>query len=305
MKVALLVALLCASLLVGVSLGSGGLVLPWDAVDPWLLETRALRVAAACVTGMCLSLAGVWAQALFQNELVDPFVLGLSGGAAAGAVLTLALLPWLSPGVGAVAGAVAAALCVRALARDDATLLLTGVGIGSMAASVAGLVLSLHRDSQLLRPATHWLLGGFAETSLLHLTLSALVLVLGAALTIWSARDLDTLLYGDEVAHALGTDARALRIRGLTLVVALTGCAVLVGGIIGFIGLVAPHLTRRYLGASHRVMPLVAVCAGGAWLVLSDAFARSSFAPREVPVGLVTSLCGAPVFLLALRRRLV
>jgi iron complex transport system permease protein len=131
------------------------------------------------------------------------------------------------------------------------------------------------------------------------------VLVLGAGLTIVSARDLDTLLYGDEVAHSLGTDARVVRIRGIALVVALTGCAVLVGGIIGFIGLVAPHLTRRYFGASHRIMPLVAVCAGGAWLVLSDAFARSSFAPREVPVGLVTSLCGAPVFLLALRRRVV
>jgi iron complex transport system permease protein len=304
MKLTLLtLTLLCVALLVGVSLGSGGLVLSWHDADPWLLETRLLRVAAACLTGMCLSLAGVWAQALFQNELVDPFVLGLSGGAAAGAVLALALFPWLSPGLGAVVGAVAAALCVRALARDDATLLLTGVGIGAIAASVAGLVLSLHREAQLLRPATHGLLGGFGETHVLHLTISAGLLVLGLALTVRKARALDTLLYGDEVAHALGTDSRALRLQGMVLIVTLTACAVLVGGIIGFVGLVAPHLTRRFLGASHRVMPLVALCVGAAWLVLSDAAARSLFTPREVPVGLLTSLCGAPVFLVALRRR--
>jgi iron complex transport system permease protein len=293
---------LLLTLVFAISVGSG-LVSPFGELDGWLLETRSLRVASACITGMCLALAGVWAQALFQNELVDPFVLGLSGGAAAGVVLSLALFPWLTPGVGALLGALGAALCVRALSRDDATLLLTGVGIGSIAASLAGLVLSLHREAQLLRPAMHWLLGGFAEAHLSHLAVSALVLVIASAFTLASARDLDTLLLGDEVAHALGTHTARVRLRGQCLVVALTACAVLVGGIVGFVGLVAPHLMRRLLGASHRVMPLVAMLAGGVWLVLSDAAARSLFAPREVPVGLLTSLCGAPIFLMALRRR--
>jgi iron complex transport system permease protein len=295
--------LLALVALVSVSVGSGGFVLPWQIDDAWLLETRGLHVLAACLTGMALSLSGVWAQALFRNELVDPFVLGLSGGAAAGAVLSLAFMPWLTPGPGAVLGAVVAALCVRALARDDATLLLTGVGIGAVAASIAGLVLSLHRDAQLLRPATHWLLGGFGEVRFVYLLAGAVVLALALGFTLLSVRDLDTLLLGDELAHALGTEVARVRRRGLLVVVLLTASAVLSGGIIGFVGLVAPHLSRRFVGASHRLLPLVATLSGAAWLMASDAAARAAFAPREVPVGLLTSLCGAPVFLLALRRR--
>jgi iron complex transport system permease protein len=293
---------LCAALVVAVCVGSGGLIWPL-AAEPWLLETRGLRALAACATGMALALSGVWSQALFRNELVDPFVLGLSGGAAAGAVLSLALFPGVTPGFGAVVGALVAAGCVRALARDDASLLLTGVGIGAIAASLAGLVLSLHREAQLLRPAMHWLLGGFGEVRLSHLAGGALVLAVALAFTVRSTRALDTLLLGDEVAHALGTPVAEVRARGLVLVVVLTAAAVLAGGIVGFVGLVAPHLTRRVLGSSHRLLPFAATLVGGAWLVLSDAAARSLFTPREVPVGLFTSLCGAPIFLAALRRR--
>jgi iron complex transport system permease protein len=292
----------CAlALLLAVSVGSGGFGLPDDG---WLREQRGLRALAALLTGMGLSIGGVWAQALFRNELVEPFLLGLSGGAAAGAVLSLWLFPGSSPAFGAAAGALAAALAVRGLAwQSDASLLLTGVAVGAMTGSLAGLVLTLSAQAQLLRPATHWLWGGFGDPDP-RLLAAAGASVLVGSLATWFARDhLDRLLLGDDLARALGTPVGALRSFGFALISLMTAICVLTGGIVGFIGLLAPHLARRLVSGSHATMPIVAGLLGGGLLVCSDALARSLFAPREVPTGLLTSLCGAPLFLLALRRR--
>ncbi len=303
MKAIALALLACAGmLLAAISVGSGGLGFPTDA---WLRETRGLRALTALVTGMGLSLGGVWAQALFRNELVEPFLLGLSGGAAAGAVVSLWLFPGSSPATGAALGALAAALVVRALAwQSEASLLLTGVAVGAMTGSLAGLVLTTSRQAQLLRPATHWLWGGFADPDPQLLAAGAFSVAAGLGIT-WFARDhLDRLLLGDELAIALGTPVALVRALGFGLIAILTAVCVLCGGVVGFVGLLAPHVARRWVSGSHGVMPLVACLLGGCLLVGSDALARTVFAPKEVPTGLLTSLCGAPLFLLALRRRL-
>ncbi|HKU42063.1 MAG TPA: iron ABC transporter permease [Polyangiales bacterium] len=302
MKAIALAFLACSIVsLCALSVGSGGFGVPEDA---WLRAQRGLRTLAALLTGMGLSLGGVWAQALFRNELVEPFLLGLSGGAAAGAVLSLWLFPGSSPAIGAAIGALGAALAVRALAwQSDAALLLTGVAVGAMTGSLAGLVLTLSAQQQLLRPATHWLWGGFADPDPQLMAASGVALALALTAT-WFGRDhLDRLLLGDDLARSLGTPVGLLRSAGFALISLLTALCVLCGGIVGFIGLLAPHLARRLTSGAHRVMPIVACLLGGCLLVTSDALARSLFSPREVPTGLLTSLCGAPLFLLALRRR--
>lgn len=300
--VALSIALCAVMLAVALCVGGSGIGLPDDV---WVQRTRGVRALTALVTGMGLSLGGVWAQALFRNELVEPFLLGLSGGAAAGAVVSLWLFPGASPAFGAAAGALGAALVVRALAwQSEAALLLTGVAVGSMTGSLAGLVLTTARQEQLLRPATHWLWGGFSDPDSQLLAAAAASLVVGLTLT-WGARDhLDRLLLGDEIATSLGTPVTTVRMIGFGLIAVLTAMCVLCGGIVGFVGLLAPHVARRWVSGSHAIMPFVACLLGGALLVASDALARSVFAPKEVPTGLLTSLCGAPLFLLALRKRL-
>jgi iron complex transport system permease protein len=303
MKVVFVTLLLCAVTLVGaMSVGGGSWGLPSDA---WLQRARALRVGAALVTGMGLSLGGVWSQALFRNELVEPFLLGLSGGAAAGAVSSLALFPGSSPALGAALGALAAAMLVRGLAwRAEASLLLTGVAVGSMTASLAGLVLTTSRQAQLLRPATHWLWGGFADTEPMLLAAAGLIVACVLGVT-WQVRDhLDRLLMGDDLALALGTPVSLMRGLGFILISGLTAVCVLVGGVVGFVGLLSPHIARKLVSASHATMPIVAGLVGASLLVCSDALARSLFAPREIPTGLLTALCGAPLFLLAVRRRI-
>ena len=303
MRAIVLSSLACGAMLaIAVSVGAYGFGFP---DDPWLRETRTLRALTALVTGMGLSLGGVWAQALFRNELVEPFLLGLSGGAAAGAVTSLWLFPGSSPAVGAAVGALAAALVVRGVAwQSEASLLLTGVAVGAMSGSLAGLVLTTSRQAQLLRPATHWLWGGFADPDPQLLAAGAACVTCGLGLT-WFARDhLDRLLLGDELAVALGTPVTLVRGIGFGMIAVLTAVCALCGGIVGFVGLLAPHMARRWVSGTHRVMPIVACLVGGCLLVASDALARTLFAPREVPTGLLTSLCGAPLFLLVLRKRL-
>jgi iron complex transport system permease protein len=303
MKAILAAGMLCvATLLLALSVGSGALGIP---TDVWLQKTRALRACAALVTGMGLSLGGVWAQALFRNELVEPFLLGLSGGAAAGAVSWLWLFPGSSPAVGAALGALAAALVVHGVAwQSEASLLLTGVAVGSMTGSFAGLVLSTTSQAQLLRPATHWLWGGFADSDPKLVAAAAVAVAIGLGLTRAFRDHLDRLLLGDDLAVALGTPVTLLRGAGYVLISLLTALCVLCGGIVGFVGLLAPHLARKLTSASHGTMPIVAALLGGSLLVVSDALARTLFAPREVPTGLLTSLCGAPLFLMAVRRKL-
>jgi iron complex transport system permease protein len=267
---------------------------------------RAPRVALAGLTGASLSLAGIAMQALLRNDLADPYVLGIAGGASAGAVISLALAPGLPPGPAAAAGAAAATALVRGVGgrlQDPARLVLAGVAVGAMLASATGLVVVLAPGEHLVRSVTFWLFGGLGAPAPGALLMPALLLLAALGFLRARAERLDRLLLGDDAARALGVDVHRLRRLLLLLAVALTAAAVAAAGLIGFVGLVAPHLARRLVGPGHRALVPAAALVGATLLVLADTAARTAFAPREVPVGLLTAALGAPVFLWLLGRR--
>ena len=302
LALALLAAAVIVLAVVAACAGPAGWRAPWQ-WDAIVLELRAPRVALGAVVGASLALAGLALQVLLCNDLAEPYVLGLSGGASAGAVasLTLGAFP---PGAGAAAGAIAAAALVRRLARgpfDPARLLLAGIALGAIGSSLTGLLLAAAPPERLLRAATFWLLGGLGTPRWPAVLAPAVVLAVAGAWMLGRAERLDRLGLGADTAMALGVDVPRLRRGVLVAVVALTAATVAVAGMVGFVGLVAPHVARRITGASVRRCLPAAALAGAAMVIAADLVARTAIAPREVPVGLVTALVGGPFFLWQLR----
>ncbi|TAK53112.1 MAG: iron ABC transporter permease [Gammaproteobacteria bacterium] len=313
----LLIALLAVAAVIAIvaslALGSAGLDAPWAGLaagDPLtrtiVLELRLPRALAAFGTGIVLALAGVLMQALLRNPLADPYVLGISGGAAVGALgVMLAGLAGLAVNAGAAAGAFAAMLLVFAVAHGPGgwtttRLLLTGVVVAAGCGAIVSLLLSLSDDLR-LRGMLFWLLGdfGYVRTpwSLLALALFAIPACLLAA------RPLDVLARGELQARLLGVPVRGLRIGIYVAASVLTAAAVTTAGSIGFVGLVTPHLVRLIVGSAHRAVIPAAALAGGTLLVVADLLARTIVAPRQLPVGALTALLGVPLFLLLMRRQ--
>ena len=303
-----LFAVTLVAVAVGLAAGAAGwrldLLSGLLAGDEILTTLRAPRVLLGALTGASLALAGVCMQSVLRNDLADPYILGMAGGASAAAVTSLALWPGLPPGPAAAAGAALAAGLVRTLGRrhHPSRLLLAGVAMSAILGSLTGLVLVLAPSERLLRSATYWLFGGFGTPALHDLVAPALVLGLGLGLLLRRAERLDRFLLGDDVATSLGTDPRSLRRLALGVGVVLTAVSVAAGGLIGFVGLVAPHAARRLLGSSHRALLPAAALLGAPLVVFADVAARTAFAPREVPLGLVTALVGGPFFLWQLNR---
>ncbi len=309
----LVFVVLCLTVaIIGLAAGPTGWIAPWNAVDRLLhadlivAGLRAPRVALSAIVGASLGLAGSAMQVLLRNDLADPYVLGLSGGASVGAVASLALWPAFPPGIAGAAGAAGAALAVRGIARgpyDPTRLLLAGVAMSSLLASATGLILVLAPQDRLLRSASFWLFGGFGTPPWGRLVVPALLLVLVLAWFWPRSERLDRLTMGEDVATSLGVDARSTQRSILALSVLLTASAVAVGGLIGFVGLIAPHSARRLVGAPHRAALPATVMLGAALVMAADTVARTAFAPQEVPVGLVTASVGGPFFLTLLARR--
>ena len=308
----LVLSLLClAAASLGLSAGPAGWLAPWTAVqrltegDVIIASLRAPRVGLAALVGASLGLAGAVMQTLLRNDSAEPYVLGLSGGASVGAVLSLLLLPVVPPGFLAAVGAGATALLVRGLAGapyDRTRLLLAGVTLSSLLTSLTGLLLILAPEDRLLRSASFWLFGGMGTPRVSLLAIPALLLLLSLAWLAPRAERLDRLTMGDDVATSLGVDVPATQRYILVWAVALTASAVAVGGLVGFVGLIAPHAARRIVGAPHRAMLPATVLLGAAMVMAADTVARTAFAPRELPVGLVTAGIGGPFFLSLLRR---
>lgn len=298
-------ALGCALVaVVSISIGSTGWWSPW-AWTGMVAELRAPRVLLAGLVGGALAVAGVVMQAVLRNDLADPYVLGVSGGASVGAVASLALWPGLAPGPAAAAGATGAAVLVRSLARGphDATrLLLAGVAVGSVLGSVTGMILVLAPASQLLRSATSWLFGGLGTPPWSALIAPAIAVSAGVAWLSSQASRIDRLTLGADVAEALGVAVVRLRRRLLVVAVVLTALAVSAAGLVGFVGLIAPHAARRLVGHCHRHVIVLAALLGALLVMSADTLARIAFAPRELPVGLVTASLGGPMFLWQLQR---
>ncbi len=270
-----------------------------------IVEVRLPRAVGAFACGGLLALAGALMQVLLKNPLADPYVLGISGGAAVGALLALLLgATSVLVGSAAFAGAFGATLLVFALAHGEGSwaqtrLLLTGVVVAAGAGAVVALLLSLAPD-QLLRGMVFWLMG---DASQIENPWPALGLLGGGLLVAMPvARDLNALARGDLVAQALGVRVGRARLLVYFLAAILTAGAVTTAGSIGFVGMLVPHLMRLRLGNDQRLLLPATALAGGALLTLADTLARTIAAPRSLPVGALTALLGVPLFLAVLSR---
>ena len=267
---------------------------------------RLPRALAAFACGGLLALAGALMQVLLRNPLADPYVLGISGGAAVGALLAMLAglaLAWIN--LLAFAGAFAAMLLVFGLARGDGSwtqtrLLLTGVIVAAGCSAVVALILSVAPEHQ-LRSMLFWLMGDLSHAGTPWPALLVLALGLAAALPL--SRDLNLLARGDLIARTLGVRVRGLRGAVYVLASLLTAVAVTTAGSVGFVGLVVPHLVRLAVGNDQRVLLPAAALAGGSLLVIADTLARTVVAPQQLPVGVLTALLGVPVFLYLLSRQ--
>jgi iron complex transport system permease protein len=268
------------------------------------LAVRLPRTLAAFGVGSLLALAGVLLQALFRNPLADPFVLGVSGGAAVGALLAMMAGAAMFVIQGsAVAGAVAAVVIVHLLARSGGTtrLLLTGVVLASACGAFVTVLLSV-ADASSLRGMVFWLAGDLEWA--VDPWASALTALLAVAFAVLLARPLNVLAAGELRARSVGMNLEAWRSLIFVGCAGLTAVAVVSAGTVGFVGLVTPHLVRlAFRTSDHRVVAPASALLGGTLLACADVAARTVVAPRQLPVGAIMALVGAPLFITLLRRR--
>jgi iron complex transport system permease protein len=279
-----------------------------------LFSLRLPRVLAAALVGAGLSATGVLFQGLFRNPLADPFVLGASGGAALGCAIAIFLFPAMSvAGVSASAafafvGALATMALVWSLAGHGGVaienLLLAGFAVGTMLnAATSAFETTIEASNPGARIVALWLYGQIGTPTWAQIAVTSLLMLAAIVAALPLARTLNTLALGDEYAAQLGVPVRRVRIQVVMLGALLTGLAVSLGGLIGFVGLLVPHVLRLVLGPDQfRLLPLAAL-AGGTFLVITDTAARSVFAPTEVPVGILTAFLGGPMFLYLLHQR--
>lgn len=270
----------------------------------WVL--RFPRVLLAAMVGAGLAAVGVAMQAVVRNPLADPYVLGISSGAAVGAVLVLGTGALAFLGANAVsAGAFAGALSSFTLVFLVATaggqlsplrLVLAGMACGYSLSGLTSLIVLTSENRELARNAMEWLLGSLGGAAWSDLGLPAATLLAGTVWLALNGRALNALLVGDDTARTLGINVSRQRITLFVVLSLLTGVMVAVSGAIGFVGLVIPHIVRMLVGTDHRRVLPVAVLVGAIFLVWVDVVARMAFAPVELPVGVITALLGGPFF---------
>ncbi|MFN2385212.1 MAG: FecCD family ABC transporter permease [Thermoanaerobaculia bacterium] len=308
-------AVLAAACLLGLAVGG----IPLSAADLWstgpegetarlVASLRAPRVALAALVGAALALAGAALQALLKNPLADPFLLGTSGGAAAGAALAAVAgaSPLLSPGA-AFAGAVCSSLGVAALARrggrlDLQRLLLAGLIANAFFSAVILAIFSV-ASGEAARSMLFWMMGSLADATTTRVAWLLPWIAAGGALLLGFAARLNLFAVGEENAAALGVATEVSKAAVFLAASMLTGAAVAFAGVIGFVGLLVPHAVRAVAGSDQRVLLPAAALAGGALLVTADAVSRAVFAPAELPIGAVTAAIGAPLFAWLLLRQ--
>lgn len=283
-----------------------------------LQEVRLPRLVLGALTGAVLAMSGAVLQGLFRNPLADPGLIGVSSGAALGAVSVIvlgqtALAGWLgllghwALPLAAFIGGLAATWLAWAIASrqgdtDVATLLLAGIAINAVAGAGTGILTFMADDAQ-LRSLTFWSMGSIAQASWSDLRVTAPSMVLVLLALPWMSRALNAFLMGESVAGHLGFSRHWVKRCAVVLVALGVGAAVAVTGLIGFVGLVVPHIVRMALGADHRTLLPISAAVGAILMVLADCLARTIVAPAELPIGLVMASLGGPFFLFLLLRR--
>ncbi len=280
-----------------------------------VLDIRLPRAVLAWLTGTALGAAGAVFQGILQNPLADPFTLGVSTGAAFGASLAIffgvtSLPIWIEAGVlpvAAVLGASVALILVLTLGRAGGrlrreTVVLAGIVVASFLSALVSLLKSLDEES--VASIVFWIMGSFSGRGWDHILFVWPAIAIGLVGVIFFAKEIDILCLGDDHAIMLGLSAGRLRLRLLFFASLLTGAAVAVAGVIGFVGLIVPHLIRMVVGAEHRPLVLLSALAGGLGLLWCDVLARIILPEgQELPVGVVTALIGGPFFCILLRKK--
>ncbi|MCB1216030.1 iron ABC transporter permease [bacterium] len=317
MKRLLLPALLLLVLLaaaVSLSVGPGGLG-PAQLLDGLsglestiLWKLRLPRVLMAILAGSALSASGVLMQLFFRNPLAEPYITGVSAGAALGAVVatSIGLTSSLLIGFPALLGAMLITLALHATftsgRRDSASILLMGIALGTLCGALVWLLL-VSGSSGGTEQVIGWLLGRVSTVGMSEVLVMLPVVLLGCGLALHWRRELDAMLLGDDKAHSLGVDIRSLRLRLLAVSSLLAGISVAFCGVIAFVGLMVPHVARMYGSARHAVLLPLAMCGGALLLLSVDIVSRTAAPPREIPLTIITSLIGAPFFLWVLLRQ--
>jgi iron complex transport system permease protein len=313
--VAVLVVAVLGGLLVGaVSLPVGGVLKALAGLDSGLsplergllFDLRLPRVLMGAAVGGLLAIAGAGYQGVLRNPLADPYLLGAAAGAGLGATLVIVYAP-VPPDLGVPLAAFAGALCgvllAYALGRSagsgPATLVLAGVAVSSFLSAVQTFVQQAGVEE--LQRVYSWILGGLGGASWHTLAMMAPYGIVSVVVLLLHGRLLDVLGVGDEEAAALGVDPARVRLVVLAAASLATASAVAVSGLVGFVGIVVPHLVRRLAGGSYRVVLPLSFLGGAAFLVLADLAARTVVAPGELPLGVVTAFVGAPFFMVVLR----
>ncbi len=291
----------------GVSFGA-----PWSETQETIVwQLRVPRVLGAALVGGALAAAGVLFQGLLRNPMADPYLLGTSGGAALAATVAL-LIPVTASVLGftlvpisAFLGALGAVLLVYQIARVGArtpitTLLLAGFAASSMMASVMSFLMLMNQNA--LQRVVLWTMGGISASGWDALSTISPLIALGVIASLALTNDLNAFLLGEEQAAALGVSVERQKFLVMAVGALLTGAAVAISGLVGFVGLIVPHIVRLVVGPDHRLLLPASVLSGAVFLVLADLVARLVLAPSEVPLGVVTALIGAPFFIYLLRR---
>jgi len=274
-----------------------------------LFDIRLPRILLAGLVGTCLATAGAGYQALLRNPLAEPYLLGVSNGAAVGTMTALVFFgthEWSRP-VFAFAGALIASFVVYQLARGRAgatpdRLVLAGVIVTTFLSSAIVFITTL-MDATRIRSFTFWLLGDLSGTtsSLLMVTFGAAIV--GVLVLALNARSLNLMMLGERDAFDLGVEVSRVRLTVFIAASLLVGASVASSGSVGYVGLVVPHLVRLSFGSDNRLVIVGAALAGAAFVIIADTVARTVIAPRELPVGAITALIGAPLFIYLLRRK--
>jgi len=297
------VAAIAAVLAVSVAWGASG----WFASETILWRLRLPRALLAAAVGAALATAGAIFQGLFRNPLADPFVVGVSGGAALGAVTAIILGLTAGIPVFAFVGGLGAVMLVYRLARvrgrvPIATLLLAGFAVGSLASATLSILLMTHTRN--FGDIMLWLMGSFVQTDAWgRLAVMAPAALAALAVAVACSRDLNLFLLGEESARHLGVDVERAKAILLATGAVATAAAVSSAGIIGFVGLIVPNLARALVGPDHRRMLPVCAVLGAALVATADFAARSILRGAELPVGAITAVAGAPFFLIVLKRK--
>lgn len=273
-----------------------------------LFDIRLPRILLAGAVGMCLAAAGAGYQALLRNPLAEPYLLGVSNGAAVGTMTALVFFgahEWSRP-LMAFAGALGATFVVYRLARGRAgaspeRLILAGVIVTTFLSSAIVFITTL-MDATRIRSFTFWLLGDLSGTTASLLSIAFIAAAIGVAILILNARALNLMMLGERDAFDLGVEVGLVRLVVFVAASLLVGASVASSGSVGYVGLVVPHLVRLSFGSDNRLVLPAASIAGATFVIVADTLARTVIAPRELPVGAITALIGAPLFIYLLRK---